>query len=954
MAIQRHFTGWDAPATDKVREFLLPAEVHGPVDLAKDLIVVPTRQAGRRLREALAMHCASHKTALLSPRVEEPTYFLQPKERGSSTVASPLEMTAVWVDVLMKADLSQYSGLFPVRVPAQDFTWALHTAEMIQKLRKDLADGGYLINQVCRDFGSLLEEPERWRDLAALETALMERLGSLGLMDSCQTMIRCSENPEVSKGIDRIVVAAVPDPTPLMVRALEHLADKIPIVVLVHAPETLADQFDDRGRPQTAKWQERHIDIPDADTSVILAGSPWAQSMKALEMMAAEAGRFGPADIAIGVPDSQVTPFLSADLAERGLVPFDPAGKSAAQHPLYQLLEAFQGLVNEATYQAFSAMVRNADVLDFLEREQKLPPRRVLEELDHFQNQRLPQTLEDIEQGLFLKTKEEEHQGFPNLAKAAGFILEQVRTFEAKDVDGALRAFLQRIYEVRTLNPRHPDDADFITVAELIDKSLRQLASDSVAALGLEKRQALELLLSALRSQPYYPEPENAVIDLEGWLELPWNDAPFLIVTGMNDGEVPTSRLGDVFLPDSLRRQLGLRHDSDWLARDAYVMSALIESRREQGRVCFIAGKTGSTGDVLKPSRLLFLCSDEELPGRAERLFGNPAETRANFPSSISFRLDARPPWDTPARKLEPTRIPVTAFRDYLACPFRFYLKRILEMEEVEYEKTELDPMDFGSLVHDVLHEMAQDEEMRCCQDAGELQDFLCARAEDWAATRYGRQRPLQVEFQMESAKQRLREAARVQARLTREGWEILSSEREIGGELEGLLIRGKIDRIDRHRETGRIRLLDYKTSERAQTPGEAHMASLPKDQEMADYVKVAVSGGEKRWIDLQLPLYAILLAADGEFQGPYELGYFNLPKALPETDVAIWADFSEGLAESARGCASGVIRDIRGRRFWPPAAKVRYEDFEKLFTGDAVDCVDGEAFEAYLRGERA
>ena len=54
MPVERYFLGWDAPVTAKVREFLLPQQLSGPVDLGKDLIVVPTRQAGRRLREALA------------------------------------------------------------------------------------------------------------------------------------------------------------------------------------------------------------------------------------------------------------------------------------------------------------------------------------------------------------------------------------------------------------------------------------------------------------------------------------------------------------------------------------------------------------------------------------------------------------------------------------------------------------------------------------------------------------------------------------------------------------------------------------------------------------------------------------------------------------------------------------------------------------------------------------
>jgi ATP-dependent helicase/nuclease subunit B len=481
-----------------------------------------------------------------------------------------VETTAVWTDVLLKADLSRYRGLLPAGVPSPDFTWALHTAGLIQGLRKDLADGGYLISQVLRDHTTLLEELERWRDMAALETAYLERLGSLGLMDQYQSMIRCSENPEVPRGVERIIVAAVPDPTPLTVRALERLALKMPVLVLVHAPESLAGHFDSWGRPLAANWQQCRMTVPDADANVMLAGSPWTQSARALELIAAEAGRFGPADIAIGVPDEQVTPFLAADLVKRGLVPFDPAGKSVARHPLYQVLDAFRGLVNETTYQAFSTALRNADVLDLLAEEHKVSPRRVLEELDRFQNSRLPQTLEDIEQGLLSEVRRGDGHDFANLTKAAGFIHDRVRNFEGTEVDAALRGFLQKIYERRTVNPRHPDGADFIAVAQSIDTTLRQLNSDPVLALGLDKRQTLELLLSSLENQRYYPEPEDAVIDLEGWLELPWNDAPFLIVTGMNDGSVPATRLSDVFLPDSLRRELGLRHDADRLARDAY------------------------------------------------------------------------------------------------------------------------------------------------------------------------------------------------------------------------------------------------------------------------------------------------------------------------------------------------------------------------------------------------
>ena len=307
-----------------------------------------------------------------------------------------------------------------------------------------------------------------------------------------------------------------------------------------------------------------------------------------------------------------------------------------------------------------------------------------------------------------------------------------MRSFDATDIDSTLRSFLQAVYEFRIINTGDtgkPEDSEFAAVAGMIDNALHLMAESPLAGLNLDKESILEMLLWHLSRQHYYPEPEEAIIDLEGWLELSWNDAPFLIVTGMNDGSVPDSRPDDIFLPDTLRRQLNLRHDDSRLATDAYLMTTLIESRREQGRVCFITGKTGGSGDVLKPSRLLFQCDDSRLPGRAQRLFGTPPEAPDSYPSSISFLLEAVPPPDVPVYKLEMKRIPVTAFREYLDCPFRFYLKRMLDMEALDDQKTELDALDFGSLVHDVLYEMACDEEMRQCEDIARLQDFLFDRA---------------------------------------------------------------------------------------------------------------------------------------------------------------------------------------------------------------------------------
>ncbi len=950
MAVELHFLGWDAPVTTKVQQFLLPSQLQGPVDLEKQLIVVPTRQAGRRLREALALHAAEQNTALLSPRVVTPAFFLH-SEHEPERVANQTEVTAVWIDVLLKADLGQYSQFFPGPESDQSFTWAMHTGDLLQRLRETLTDGAQRIADVLASFGSILEEQERWDDMARLENAYLRRLDELGLADPCEIKIRRAEAPELREGIERVVVGAVPDPTPLTIRALEHLASHIAIDILVHAPESTADCFDKWGRPITDRWSESLLPIPDAERNLILTGPPSAQSRKVVEIMAEESGRFGPADVAVGVPHSDVTPILMADLADRALTAFDPAGKSLTEHPLYRLLESFHALTTEKTYAAFSGFLRHPDVLTFMRREHDISPRWLLEELDTFQNKHLPLGMEDIVHRLLGRTEgQDDHPAFRSLPKAVRIINQQLQQFRNGDIDSAVRSLLQTVYVVRTLNPDDPEDEEFIAASELVDSTLRELTSEVFGRLGIKKEDVFGILLQRLAVQRYYVERKGAVIDLEGWLELQWNSARLLIVTGVNEGYVPEGHLSDIFLPDTMRKQINLRCDADRLARDAYLMQALVESRSNEGRVCFLVGRTGASRNPLKPSRLLFRCSDAELVRRARQLFGDPADRPDSYPPTVSFRLQASPPTDVRAEKIVPVKLSVTKFRDYLACPFRFYLKHILGMEELDDEKAEMDALDFGSLVHDALATMAQNDEMKRCKEHLKLSEFLCSEAENWARARFGHPLPLQIRIQLDAAKQRLRAAAKVQADLSREGWEIMNSEIRIEAELAGMSIGGRVDRIDRHAETGRIRILDYKTSDTLQKPAEAHLGSVA--DEIHDYMVVSVDGNDKRWIDLQLPLYRILLPEHNFPGNSVELGYFNLPKSTDETGVVIWEDVDDHLLESARICAGSVVKDIRNRRFWPPLKRVKNDDFEGFFPGEISDCIDVEDFEAFIRGD--
>ena len=86
--VSRHFLPWDRPLLPQAVAWLARDwSGTGPLDLARWLVVVPTRQAGRRLREALAEHAAEAGQAVFPPRVVTPESFIsQGMAAGTATL----------------------------------------------------------------------------------------------------------------------------------------------------------------------------------------------------------------------------------------------------------------------------------------------------------------------------------------------------------------------------------------------------------------------------------------------------------------------------------------------------------------------------------------------------------------------------------------------------------------------------------------------------------------------------------------------------------------------------------------------------------------------------------------------------------------------------------------------------------------------------------------------------
>jgi ATP-dependent helicase/nuclease subunit B len=420
-------------------------------------------------------------------------------------------------------------------------------------------------------------------------------------------------------------------------------------------------------------------------------------------------------------------------------------------------------------------------------------------------------------------------------------------------------------------------------------------------------------VLSLARGRALAPDGGEAAVELLGWLELGLDDAPRLVVTGFNEGCVPQSGGADAFLPDGLRRSLGITDDQRRYARDMFLLHVIVNGRPD---AVFIAGRFDVRGDPLKPSRLALAMSGRDLARRVADFYDvavtDPQDTpaRAARPRIAALPVGATntllPPYPQPLT--EPiTRLAVTAFRQYLACPYRFYLRHVLKLDAVEEAGGEMDAPAFGSLGHDVLAWFGAGP-LAHSEDAEMIAVAVSEQLDRQAVRQFGPQPPPAARLQIEQLRDRLRAFASWQAEQTRQGWRIDRdlTERRVEAVLnvadEPFTLIGRIDRVDRHPDMG-CRLLDYKFGDQGDRPEKMHRRGPVND---------------KQWIDLQLPLYRHLAAAMGLNTTKIQLGYVVLPKKLTEVcaQMAAWSD--QELRE-ADEVAYGVIRDLRGQKFWPP-----------------------------------
>lgn len=888
MSIERRFVHWATPLLPRMAADLIGEAGKGlDCDLSDRIIVVPGRRAGRRIRELLA-----HLTggACLPPRIvtvgELPELLYQPQR----PFASDLVQQLAWIAAIRRAPAGEMSPLLSTAPDEGDLHGWMSLAQLLWRQHRELAADGLDFSDVLRGASELenFREHDRWSTLSALQRRYLAILDGLGLWDLQTARLVAVRQREIHT--DRqIVLAGTTDLNRIDRAVLDQVADRV--VAYVHAPDELEGCFDSHGCVDSSAWLERRIALEPEQ--VLMVDGPLELSESVVRVLAEHEGGFRADEIIIALATDDLAPHLRRTLAEQEVAARWGVGTPLSQSAPCRLLQAVAELLEDDRTSAFAALVRHPDVTDWLNLRQSPPG--WLKTLDEFIAEHVPQRIGDWSRA-------------PNAVQKVSELIDGLlkplrgRSRPLGDWSSHLLHLLTTVYEQSQFDPADPGHQAVLSACERLQPILlehSQVPSD--LAPSTTAAAAIRLALRDMQGEHVPSDADPAAIELTGWLDLPLDDAPAAIVVGINEGLIPQSNNADPFLPNSLRAALGMLDNARRYARDAHALSTVLHSRRH---VRLIAARRDRRGDPLAPSRLLLAAEPDEVARRIRSFYGSrTVASPAGLPSPLVPRPDG-PAFSIPRPRSQPQPpavLRVTMFRDYIASPYRFYLRHVEGLEEVDDAVDELSAAAFGNLTHDALKAWGSSE-LRDSTDAEAIKAFLSTAIDRIARYQFGANPVMAIEVQLEQARARLAAFAEWQVRWAAQGWRLRFTEQDVDevtfdvGDGRAVRLKGRIDRIDQHPASGRWAIFDYKTGETADHPEKSHRR-------------------QGDWIDLQLPLYRHLARPLG-VTGEIQLGYIRLPRDTNDVGEQIAEWTADDLAAADR-TAQDVARRILDQRFW-------------------------------------
>ncbi len=302
----------------------------------------------------------------------------------------------------------------------------------------------------------------------------------------------------------------------------------------------------------------------------------------------------------------------------------------------------------------------------------------------------------------------------------------------------------------------------------------------------------------------------------------PWS----LYLAGLRDDAIPAKPELDLLMPESIKHHLGLVDMKRHLRLQEMVFTRLAASARAL-RLSY----PSMEGDkFFIPS--LFLSGATEVQRTVAGIYSEEELQVASARPGAAFKVQeigaaAKHGLDRPIR--------VTDIDAYRRCPRRFYIERILDLEPLRVLEYEIEPETIGIAAHRIMERLGPQYSADPAEYATRAQRIVEAELKKTTVLDAFFRRLLKESFMAA-----IPDIHKFETSLRSEGYFFGSAESKIEGEIEGVSLVGKADRVDS--KTGGALVIDFKTGG----------------------ASISQKGILERGESLQLPLYAAMLRLTG------------------------------------------------------------------------------------------
>ena len=357
-------------------------------------------------------------------------------------------------------------------------------------------------------------------------------------------------------------------------------------------------------------------------------------------------------------------------------------------------------------------------------------------------------------------------------------------------------------------------------------------------------------LAQQLDTEIYHDSGIESPVRLTHLAATRWRSFDAVLLLGCDADHLPSPADGGRWFNDAVRSSLDLPTRGSRAARQRDDLLALL-SLNQCVLVTWQKDKNGEQG-LLSP--WLQMLRDHHQMAHGDDLGENELEgfLAAEDARAVELPQAVQPMPRVPLEAV-PQSISISAYNSLVACPYQYYARYILRLNELDEVQEAIEKRDYGERVHDILRRFHERYPRVSDHDAGEMEPALRLISEevfadllvqDFAAhawlARWYKCLPAYLSWQAE---------------IEAQGWHYAGSESEFDWPLEGIRLCGRIDRLDIREQEKRV--LDYKTQgdqvlrNKLREPGEdVQLACYAYAHEAADAAFVSIENGTVKLVE--------------------------------------------------------------------------------------------------------